>query len=155
MLMIMMRIVIMKVLVMTMVSMTIIIMTNILMTMMILTMMMVKIFCRPASYGSWQAQIAMITMTSFSMTMIFMTMINHCYNNFVQASRLWFLASTDYFHDKDFMTIIIMTITIVCRPAAYGSWQAQIASKVEGPSKEPGPFLYSGMILFDDYDEDV
>ena len=75
----------MKVLVMTMVSMTIIIMTNILMTMMILTMMMVKIFCRPASYGSWQAQ---------------------------------------------------------------------TASKVEGPSKEPGPFLYSGMILFDFDDGD-
>jgi len=30
------------------------------------------------------------------------------------------------------------------KPASYGSWQAVIASKVEGPSKEPGPFLYSG-----------
>ena len=54
------------------------------------------------------------------------------------------------------MTIIIMKITILYRPASYGSWQAQIATKVEGPSKEPGPFLYSGMILSDDdYGEDV
>ena len=52
------------------------------------------------------------------------------------------------------MTITtLMIMTILCRPASYGSWQAVIASKVEGPSKEPGPFLYSGVILFyDDYD---
>jgi len=30
------------------------------------------------------------------------------------------------------------------KPASYGSWQAQTAAKVEGPSKEPGPFLFSG-----------
>lgn len=30
------------------------------------------------------------------------------------------------------------------KPATYGSWQEQSASKVEGPSKENGPFLYSG-----------
>ena len=47
----------------------------------------------------------------------------------------------------------MMMMPIFCRPASYGSWQAVIASKVEGPSKEPGPFLYSGVILFyDDYD---
>ena len=63
------------------------------------------------------------------------------------------------------MKIMMMMMTIFCRPASYGSWQAQSASKVEGPSKEPGPFLYSGMILFtvmmmmmmmkrsDDYDD--
>ena len=42
----------------------------------------------------------------------------------------------------------LMMMTIFCRPASYGSWQAVIASKVEGPSKEPGPFLYSGGKLF-------
>jgi len=30
------------------------------------------------------------------------------------------------------------------KPASYGSWQAVTATKVEGPSKEPGPYLYSG-----------
>ena len=51
------------------------------------------------------------------------------------------------------MTLMIMTI--LCRPASYGSWQAVIASKVEGPSKEPGPFLYSGgKPFYEDYDDE-
>ena len=51
------------------------------------------------------------------------------------------------------MIMTMMVMTIFCRPASYGSWQTQIASKVEGPSKEPGPFLYSGMVLTDDDDD--
>ena len=45
----------------------------------------------------------------------------------------------------------------VRRPASYGSWQAVTATKVEGPSKEPGPYLYSGITCNDDepeHDED-
>ena len=42
----------------------------------------------------------------------------------------------------------------VCRPASYGSWQAVTATKVEGPSKEPGPYLYSGITFNDDEPDD-
>ena len=55
------------------------------------------------------------------------------------------------------MFLCVCHLLCACRPASYGSWQAVTATKVEGPSKEPGPYLYSGITCNDDepeHDED-
>ena len=52
------------------------------------------------------------------------------------------------------MFFCVCHLLCVCRPASYGSWQAVTATKVEGPSKEPGPYLYSGITCNDNEPDD-